>query len=167
MNKSQKFVGTLKSGITDISSEYLLLAQEDEEVGRLLLRSGRYRHAAYFFIQAMEKLVRYKIFQLVNANNEFFRKQTRTHNLDELLDFLVDILGKTPLIKEQVKGQLENFVLEGVRFGKLHNDLRYPFYVEKTSNFALVAVGQHDAEFCCERLERLKSFLKDIDRLKK
>lgn len=167
MNKAIKHIGTLKQGIKDVSSEYFRLAQEDEAAAQFLQNSGHYRHAAYFFIQAMEKYVRAKIFQLVNADNEYPRERTRTHNLDELLEFLIEIVCTAPLIKDQVNGQLEDYVLEGVRFGMLHNDLRYPFYQEKQKVHSVVLVGQADSEICHERLERLKPFLRDIDRLRR
>jgi HEPN domain-containing protein len=166
MSVQVKRIG-VKQGITDVSAEYARLADEDEAAGRFLQSHGHYRHAAYFFIQAMEKQVRAKIFQLVNPDNEYFRECTRTHNVDELLDFLVEIVGSTPLIREQVKGQLENNVLEGVRFGMLHNDLRYPFYQEKSRAHAVIVIRQQDSEMCCGRLERLKPFLRDIDRLRR
>lgn len=166
MNKSIKRIGARKQ-ITDVSSEYLRLANEDENAGQCLMTSGHYRHAAYFFVQAMEKYVRAKIFQLVNPNTEYFRERTRTHNLDDLLDFLIEIVGTTPIIKDQVKSQLENNVLEGVRFGMLHNDLRYPYFRDKLGTHETIVMGKEDAEICYQRLIRLKPFVRDIDRLRR
>ena len=166
MNNAIKRIGTRKQ-ITDVSSEYLRLANEDEKAGQCLLASGHYRHAAYFFIQAMEKYVRVKIFQLVNPNTEYFRERTRTHNLDDLLDFLIEIVGTTPIIRDQVKSQLDNNVLEGVRFGMLHNDLRYPYYRDKSGSHETTIISRQDAEICHQRLVRLKPFVQEIDRLRR
>ena len=165
--KLTRFIGQLNYDIRDIAEEYHRLAMEDEEVGRLLLANRRYRHAVYCFVRAMEKHVRYKIFTLVNADHEYFRERTRTHNLDDLLSFLVEIVSGNSLIQEQFRMQLNHFVLEGVRFGKLHNDLRYPIRVEKSNSFAILQIDRQDAELALQKLEKLKVFLQDIDRLKR
>lgn len=165
--KTGSFIGRLDRNIHDIAEEYHRLAMEDEEVGRYLLADRKYRHAVYCFVQAMEKHVRFKIFTLVNADHEYFRNQTRTHNLDELLSFLVEIVSGNRLIQEQVRDQLDSFVLQGVRFGKLHNDLRYPIYLERYNSFAMLQIDRQDAERALEKLEKLKVFLQDIDRLKR
>ena len=146
MNNPSRFIGKLNHNIQNVADEYHQLALEDEEVGRFLLASRRYRHAVYFFVQAMEKHVRFKIFTLVNADTEYFRNRTRTHNLDDLLNFLVEIVNGNQIIQDQVRNQLDSFVLEGVRFGKLHNDLRYPFYIEKLNSCAMVQIEKSDAE---------------------
>lgn len=166
MNRPVKRIGVRKQ-ITDVSSEYLRFAAEDENAGQCLMTSGHYRHAAYFFIQAMEKYVRAKIFQLVNPDTEYFRERTRTHNLDDLLEFLIEIVGTTPIIRDQVKSQLENNVLEGVRFGMLHNDLRYPYYRDKFGTHEIISMSGEDAEICHQKLVRLKPFVREIDRLRR
>lgn len=164
--KPTHFIGKLNYEVQNIADEYHRLATEDEEVGRLLLANHKYRHSVYCFVQAMEKHVRFKIFTLVNADHEYFRERTRTHNLDDLLSFLVEIVSGNSLIQEQLRTQLNSFVLGGVRFGKLHNDLRYPIHMEKSKSFAMLQIDRNDAELTLEKLEKLKVFLQDIDRLK-
>ncbi len=110
-------IGRLEHRLSDVAAAYLGLAQEDEKVGQLLISQGQYRHAMYFLIQAMEKYVRCTIFGLVNPNTEYFRNRTRTHDLDELLDFLVEIACPNTTVQGQVREQLRDFVLGGVRFG--------------------------------------------------
>jgi hypothetical protein len=166
MEHTTQYIGTLDYDVRDVADEYQRLAMEDEEVGRFLLAQHKYRHAVYCFVQAMEKYVRFKIFTLVNADLEYFRNRTRTHNVDDLLSFLVEIVSANPLIQEQIHNQLERFVLEGVRFGKLHNDLRYPVYMERSQTYARLQVDKNDAELALQKLEKLKMFLRDIDRLK-
>lgn len=165
METRSKFIGTLRHNLPDIALEYSNLAVEDEQVGQLLMVNGKYRHAIYFFVQAMEKYVRHKIFTLVNPSAEYFRSRTYTHNVDELLDFLVEIVSNKPAVRQQVKEQLESFVLNGIRFGKLHNDLRYPIYSEKFNSYSSLQVTADDAKNAQEKLQKLKRFLQDMDRL--
>ena len=115
----------------------------------------------------MEKYARFRIFSIVNPDTEYYRNLTRTHNLDELLDFLVEVVNSNPLIRAQVKDQLDNFVLGGIRFGKLHNDLRYPIYSEKYRNYSMLKLSREDAEITLDKLEKLKLFLRDLDRLRR
>ncbi len=146
MPSSIKYIGHLDHQLSDLSAEYLSLAADDEQAGNLLLARQKYRHAVYFFVQAMEKLVRHKIFMLVNPQAEYFRNRTRTHNLDELLDFLIEIASSQPPVREQVRTQLETYVLGGIRFGKLHNDLRYPSFSERSGAYAMLRVDEADAQ---------------------
>jgi hypothetical protein len=74
-------IGRYEQCISDIAAEYRRLAQEDETVGHYLL------------VQAMEKYTRPTIFGLVNPNAAYIRERTRTHDLDRLLEFLVEIVG--------------------------------------------------------------------------
>jgi HEPN domain-containing protein len=161
------YIGKLVHNLPDISLEYRKLALEDEEVGKLLYDNGRYRHSVYFYLQAMEKYVRARIFSLVNPDTEYFRNRVRTHNLDELLDFLVEVVSSKNNVREQVKGQLEQFVLGGVKFGMLHNDLRYPIYSEKYHSYSLLLIEKEDAEFINVKLQSLKAFIRDIDLLRR
>jgi HEPN domain-containing protein len=165
MTASRSYIGRLEHRLSDVAAEYLALAQEDEKVGQLLIGQGQYRHAIYFLVQAMEKYVRCTIFGLVNPNTEYFRNRTRTHDLDELLDFLVEIACANTTVQGQVREQLRDFVLGGIRFGKLHNDLRYPSFSERYQSYSLLSVSRPDADITLERLQTLKRFLKDIHQL--
>jgi HEPN domain-containing protein len=158
-------IGRREYNVTDVSAEYRALAESDEKVGQLLIGQGQYRHGIYFLVQAMEKYVRSTIFGLVNPNTEYFRQRTRTHDLDDLLDFLIEIACVNPAVQVQVREQLRDFVLGGIRFGKLHNDLRYPAFSVRYQSYSLLSVGQQDADITLERLQTLKRFLKDIHQL--
>jgi len=160
-----KYIGKIVRTETDIWQEYLRLALEDEEVGILLYDKGKYRHSVYFFLQAMEKQVRAKIFSFVNPDTEYFRNRVRTHNLDELLDFLIEIVSNKENIRDQVKGQLEEHVLDGVKFGMLHNNLRYPIYREKSRSYSHLVIDEDDADRMWEKLKKLKVFISDINLL--
>lgn len=163
--KPTKSIGRLEHNVTDVASEYEALAQSDEEVGVLLLRNGRYRHAAYFFVQAMEKYVRHRIFWFVNPNTMWFIEQARTHDLEKLIDLLVNIVSNNISMKDRVKEQIYLHVLGGVRFAKLHNDLRYPTYSKKYDSYSMLRVTIEDAEFTYQKLQQLKTYLKDIHML--
>jgi hypothetical protein len=94
------YIGRLEHRLSDVAAEYLALAQEDEKVGQLLIGQGQYRHGIYFLIQAMEKYVRSTIFGLVNPNTDYFRQRTLTHNLDDLLAFLREIICSNAELRE-------------------------------------------------------------------
>jgi HEPN domain-containing protein len=161
------YIGKLVHNLPDISFEYHKLACEDEEVAHLLYINEKYRHSAYFFLQAMEKYVRARIFNLVNPDVEYFRNRARTHNLDELLDFLIELVSSKGITQDQVKAQIEQYVLGGVKFGMLHNNLRYPFYIEKSHTYSILQIDREAAELMCEKLKSLKAFLQDIDMLRR
>ena len=59
------------------------------------------------------------------------------------------------------------FVLGGIRFGKLHNDLRYPSFSERYQSYSLLNVSRQAADITLERLQTLKRFLKDIHQLRR
>ncbi|WP_129677680.1 HEPN domain-containing protein [Candidatus Chloroploca sp. Khr17] len=160
-------LGRREHRLSDVAAEYLVLAQQDEQVGLLLIRQGQYRHGISFLVQAMEKYVRSTIFGLVNPNTEYFRNRTRTHDLDDLLDFLIEIACANPAVHAQVREQLRDFVLGGIRFGKLHNDLRYPAFSMRYQSYSLLSVSRQDADLTLERLQTLKRFLKDIHQLRR
>lgn len=160
-------IGRRNYNVTNLAAEYLALAQGDEKVGQLLIEQGQYRHGIYFLVQAMEKYVRSTIFGLVNPNTDYFRKRTLTHNLDDLLAFLREIICSNTELREQVRLQMENHVLGGILFGALHNDLRYPYFDEHRQSYALLSVSHQDADITLERLQMLKQFLKDIHQLQR
>lgn len=125
----------------------------------MLMSRGDHRHATYFAVQAMEKYVRAEIFKRVNATNSYYMDRTRTHNLDELLEFLVEIASGDESVRSMVRKQLAEYVLGNVRFGELHNDLRYPRFHRRRGNFVILAVDSQSADFVVARLDALKSFL--------
>jgi hypothetical protein len=159
------YIGRLDHRLSDVAAEYHGLAQEDEKVGQLLIGQGQYRHGIYFLVQAMEKYVRSTIFSLVNPNNGYFRQRTLTHNLDDLLAFLREIVCSNTELREQVRLQMQDHVLGGVRFGALHNDLRYPNFDERRSSYFVLQVERKDADTVYARLQTLKQFLRDIHQL--
>ena len=66
------------------------------------------------------------------------------------------------LVREQVRLQLNKYVLYGVRFEDLHNDVRYPHYVAARNRFDSLSVSKGDAESVRERLKWVKEFIKGL-----
>jgi len=158
-------IGKYQKTAMTASTEYLHLAENDERVSILLLQVEEYRHAMYFMIQAMEKYVRHTVFTLVNPELSYYREKTRTHNVDDLIDFLVSIICTDKNLQDQVKQQIYDNILGGTRFGKLHNDLRYPFFSDKNNCYYSLSITKNDALTTQTRLHHLKLFLKDSHRL--
>jgi uncharacterized protein YlbG (UPF0298 family) len=61
---------------------------------------------------------------------------------------------------------MQDHVLGGIKFGALHNDLRYPNFDERRRSYSLLSVSRQDADITLERLQTLKLFLKDIHQLR-
>jgi hypothetical protein len=150
----------------DVVYQYRTLAEDDERVGKLLLGQGAFRQATYLFLQAMEKYARARIFSIANPTLDTYREQTRTHDLEALLDFLLELAVDADL-RPQVQSQLDNYVLGGVLFGQLHNDLRYPKWLANRRGYAPLIVDRSAAETVQARLEALKGFLDGLDRLRR
>ena len=158
-------IGRLRRNV-DVSSEYYKFAQEDEQIGLPLKDMEKYRHCMYFLIQAMEKYVRSKIFTIIDANNTYFRERNRSHSLENALEFFVEIISIDAHIRKQVKEQLDRYVLDGIKYSLLHNDLRYPFYGERFHSYSSLEVTREDSEILLQRLNFLKRFLQDIERFR-
>lgn len=157
-------LGTTKK-VINLEDEYVLLAKEDEKVAQLLKYSKQYRHSIYFYIQAMEKLIRAKIFSKVNPDNEYFRDSNRHHSIESSGDFLLQIYCVDSTIKNQIKKMFDDAIFSDIHFNKLHNNLRYPFYNNKNKYHLMCQYTDEDCTFIENKLKNLKSFLNDLDKL--
>lgn len=171
MNK--KHIGKLRYSV-EVSSEYQNLSRSDEISAEILAKEKQYRQACYFVIQAMEKAIRAKIFTLVNANLPYFRDRNRSHSVEDAVGFLIEIISTDETVKMQIANQFAYVVFglggysdltQNSYYSRLHNNLRYPTYWIKKDNYAILEVGKEDYELLKNRLDTLKSFLKDLDRL--
>ncbi len=149
----------------DVSYEYYRLAKEDERVGLVLLEQGEYRHSMYFLVQAMEKYVRAKTFSIVNPLIPYFRERSRNHSVEDAVDFLVEVVTGDKLKREQMKKQIKDYVLGGIRYNHLHNNLRYPYYSERYSSYSCIQVSKSDNEIIAQKLHDLKKFISDMDKI--
>ena len=158
-------IGTINREV-DISYEYYNLALEDEKVAILLKNKGEYRHSIYFFIQAMEKYIKSKIFTLVNPNLEYYINKNKHHSLDDSIEFLIEVISPDENIRNQVKLYFNKYVFKDLSFRNLHNNLRYPFYDRSRGYYNIIKFDIGDCKYIEEMLENLKKYLKDLNRIK-
>lgn len=158
-------IGTINREV-DISYEYYNLALEDEKVAILLKNKGEYRHSIYFFIQAMEKYIKSKIFTLVNPNLEYYINKNKHHSLDYSIEFLIEVISPDENIRNQVKLYFNKYVFKDLSFRNLHNNLRYPFYDRSRGYYNIIKFDIEDCKYIEEMLENLKKYLKDLNRIK-
>ena len=151
------------------------MSAEDEKAADMLRREGCHRQAVYFFMQAMEKLTRFAIFSEVSPGSldkdgTTYRERTLTHNLDDLLTVLLEVYQETindPRVSEQISSQLSTHVLQGVRFGVLHNDVRYPRYLDRKQSCLLLELSEKDSAKVAQMLARLKQFVVGFQQLER
>ena len=158
-----KNLGKIQHGI-NVAEEYENLANEDEMAARSLKNLDQFRHSIYFFVQAMEKHIRSKIFSLVNPNNEYFRKKNKNHSINDAITFLIEIISNDERVKVHIKNQIDK-IFAGINFQFLHNNLRYPFYSEKHDNYSVIHFSLEDCLFIEDANEVLKRYLMDLRRL--
>jgi hypothetical protein len=149
-----------------LADEYRSIALADEKAALLLEQDGHHRQAMYFWVQAMEKHIRAKIFTLVNPELEWVRNKNRSHSLEEAIEFLLEVLTADSVVREQIRIQICERVLRGIRFARLHNDLRYPFYSPGSRSFSVLEVDESDAKLLGTQLSSLKIYLAQLDRLR-
>lgn len=158
----KKRVGSFTHNVNAPNS-YKDLANSDEKVARLLFEHCEYRQSCYYILQSMEKLIRSKIFTLVDAKNEYFRNRNRSHSVEDAISFLVDVISPNDVVKDQVNEQLRMHVLGDTKYNHLHNNLRYPNYFQKYNSYSQFQVNKSDTEVLFQRLESLKIFIRDIN----
>lgn len=155
----------VKDGIS-ISEEFMKIASDDEETAKLLCRQGRYNQSAYYFIQSMEKYIKYYISKKVDISNPFFANKVREtgHSLDLSVDFLIEIMaGNNDTMRKQISEQLKNKILRGIRFSGIYNAVRYPFYNNGT--YKILEMSYEDCETIKSIYSVLKRTLSDLDRI--
>lgn len=155
-----KHIGKIKK-ITNIANNYYELALSDEEAGDYLAKGRKYRQAMYFYIQAMEKYIKAKIFSKVNAKIEYFSEKSRHHSINESIKFLVEVISSDDIVKEQIKQQIETHVLQGIKFNKLHNQLRYPTQTY-SGEYICLEYTQNDCNDIKNALNSLKTYLNNF-----
>jgi len=148
----------------NVVSEFEKVEKSDVLAAEKLALDGSYRQACYFIVQAMEKAIRAKIFNLVNPNLEYFRERNRTHSLESAVDFLIEIVSTDEIIRKQISKQLNTHVLGNTRYNKLHNNLRYPSYFNKYNSYSMLDVTMDDYHRLKARYESLTQFLNELHR---
>jgi hypothetical protein len=153
----------------EVSKEYDALAENDEKAGRSLKNQSLYRNAVYFFIQAMEKYVRSKIFTLVPPKKGYFRNRNKNHSLNNAIEFLMKIANNSDIDKKQISKQIEIDILEEINFSFLHTNSRYPYYSrypfyseERPNTYYIIDFDEKDCLLIENKLEMLKKYLEKL-----
>ncbi len=171
----RNFIGKQRR-VGTFAEAFRSLYAEDERAAETLQRDGCHRQAVYFFIQTMEKLTRFAIFsevspEVLDKNGTTYRERTLTHNLDELLTVLLEVYKEIindSRVSEQIEKQLSEHVLQGVRFGVLHNDVRYPRYMNpETGEFTTALKVSRILTSDRVATDRRSWYLKAVSKLKK
>lgn len=151
----------------DMGEEYYSLAQSDEEAARVLKQNKLYNQACYYYIQAMEKYIKAAICKKVDITKPYFANKIRElgHSLDKAVDFFLEIIveGKDDILAEMLKNQLKNSVLQNIRFGGVHNAVRYPTYNEKHKNYIVTKMSKADTVMLENMVTVLKKYIEDTD----
>lgn len=150
-------LGTQRKNVV-ASIEYSKMAEGDEKIGELLFTEGEYRHAIYFFIQAMEKYTRSKIFEKADPLDKSVRDINKTHSLKEALTYWTE-KTKEEKLQEETLVEIDDLILGGTNFRQLHNSLRYPFYSKVKGYYSVMEFGEEDCQHVRNCMENLKVYL--------
>jgi len=150
------------------AEKYFEIAKADEKAAMTLKENRLFNQAGYFFIQAMEKLIKYHIAKKINVTNPHFAEELRKtmgHSLDESLNLLFKVYtGNNEIFFNQLNEQIKNQVFHEVNFLTLHNKVRYPIYSLKFQNYSFLELSARDCEALQNMLTLLKKYLEDISR---
>lgn len=131
----------------EIANIFLEISKSDENTSLHLYNTKQYNQAIYFLIQSMEKYIRYAICKKVNMTNPYFAKKLKdmSHSFDDLLDLLIEIMsGENKILFCQLKQLIKENILENTIFSRLHNDLRYPKYIQTTEVYRVLVTTKED-----------------------
>lgn len=152
----------------DVSSEYKNLSEKDLQAANLLMINGLYNEAYYYFIQSMEKNIKKRICEIVDITNPFFANQMRDigHSLDNAIEFLLRLIsGNNEVMYEQIKNQIVEGVLKGVKFSSVHNNVRYPYYNPHKKEYVYLEITREDCYEIQQMEKKLKVFLNELHRI--
>ena len=152
------------SNSLEIAEEYQKKAAGDERAAALLLGSGLYNQSVYCYIQAMEKYIKSYISRKIDVTNPYFAERIREmgHSLDKSIDFLVEIMaGSQKILRSQMEHQIKEIIFQNIRFSRLYNSTRYPFYDPKRKNYSVDEMTFRDCTQMAEICQSLKKYLND------
>lgn len=166
-NKSIGKIKILQDSVR-VAEMYLEIAENDEKAAKVLSDKGFYNQAAYFFIQAMEKQIKHKIANKIDVTNRYFAdeiRKTMGHSLEMSIEFLLRIYtGDNIILKQQMENQLMQQVLKQINFQSVHNNVRYPLYSKKYSNYSFLDITRNECWELEDMLKGLKRYLAELDR---
>lgn len=131
----------------EIANIFLEISKSDENTSLHLYNTKQYNQAIYFMIQSMEKYIRYAICRKVNMTNPYFAKKLKdmSHSFDDLLELLIEIMsGENKTLFFQLQQLIKENILENTLFSRLHNDLRYPKYIQTNEVYRILVTNKDD-----------------------
>ena len=150
----------------DVADTYYDIASRDEFSAKILRELGLYNQAGYFYVQAMEKFIKSCIANKIDLIKPFYADKVKSnmkHSLKSACDFLIEIFASNDdLLKEQMKKQLAEDILQGIYSMDLNNDLRYPKYVDNYNDYSFLNLSEFDCARMEDILVGLKKYLKDL-----
>lgn len=149
-----------------MSNLYADISREDEKASKILFEQGLYNQAVYFLIQSMEKYIDSIICRKIDISNSYFSEWLRknAHSIEKNIDFLVDIeISRNEVLNNSIGDLIKNKILMGVRFSKLHNNVRYPYYNEYKGNYMLIQMTSEDYCEIAKIFDTLKKTLTDLE----
>ena len=160
--------------IKDPANAFRALSEDDEAAAEVLAAAGHHRQAACMLIQAIEKSVHYGVYLQLTSSSlpmqiDDYGARLRTHDVDALLTVLLDVFRDAigdKRVSEQIGQQLEQLVVQGLRFHHLHNDVRYLRTHQRDGRHSLLEVGFGDVRRLQQTLCRLRSFISGFQQLR-
>lgn len=151
---------------TEIADKYQEYAVNDEKSADILLANGFYNQSAYYYIQSMEKLIKAAISVKVDVTQIYYATKLKAigHSLDLAIDFYLELIcfGKEAVLAQQLEYQLKTIVFKNIRFGRLHNSIRYPIYNERWNSYGVLQISKEECEELKHMLIVLKKYIKQI-----
>lgn len=152
---------------TDMGDEYYSLAQNDEKAAALLESKHLFNQACYFYIQSMEKYIKAAICRKIDITNPYYASKIRNlgHSVDKAVDLYLEIItaGKDEVLAEMLRNQLKIGVLKNIKFGGVHNSVRYPTYLEKNKKYFVTKMNCSDCAILGNILNVLKNYIQDLE----
>ena len=121
-----------------VAEKYLEIANADESAAVVLKKQRLFNQSGYFFVQAMEKQIKYHIAKKNTGNNE--------------------------TLFNQLNAQLKHQIFQELNFSVLHNKVRYPIYSTRFQNYSFLELGERDCGTLQSMLATLKKYLDEISR---
>ncbi len=148
-----------------VAEIYKQTAKSDEISADLLYKNKLFNQSAYFYVQSMEKYIKYYIASTIDITKKYFAdeiRKTMGHSLEMSINFFINIYASNnETQKLQMQYQINKNILEDINFKGLHNNVRYPLYKENYSNYSMLKIEQKDCQKLKNILNNLKNYLSE------
>lgn len=157
----------LNNGI-DVANEYENLAKSNYLAANVLYGKNLFNEAGYLYIQAMEKMVKAKVFSKIDVYNKESANIIRetSHSIDKTIEYLILIYSANDeVLREQLRNNLLNIVLKELRFNQISNRVRYPELGFKNKKYTTLILNDEDCINLKMMYKNLTRYLDDIYKL--